>query len=94
MVLTSKPCFYCQLPLGKTGIGLDRIDNARGYVDGNVLPCCTLCNYVRYINFSVVEMQNLGIEIRKIIEARGKLAGRDLNPHEPCEGLPLIRQGL
>ncbi len=24
--------------------GLDRVDNTRGYLDGNVVPCCALCN--------------------------------------------------
>ena len=27
--------------------GLDRIDNTRGYVSGNVQPCCTLCNQLK-----------------------------------------------
>lgn len=24
--------------------GIDRVDNKRGYVTGNVVPCCTICN--------------------------------------------------
>lgn len=35
-------CFYCGDAI-KT-IGLDRIDNSVGYVDGNVVPACALCN--------------------------------------------------
>jgi hypothetical protein len=27
--------------------GIDRIDNDRGYVDGNVAPCCRDCNYAK-----------------------------------------------
>ena len=38
-----KPCWYCDCEI-KT-LGIDRIDNNRGYVLGNVLPCCKLCNW-------------------------------------------------
>lgn len=27
--------------------GIDRIDSSSGYVSGNVLPCCTYCNYLK-----------------------------------------------
>lgn len=27
--------------------GLDRVDNASGYVEGNVVPCCRQCNYAK-----------------------------------------------
>lgn len=27
--------------------GVDRWDNARGYVPGNVVPCCTTCNFLK-----------------------------------------------
>jgi hypothetical protein len=27
--------------------GIDRKDNAAGYVEGNVVPCCKTCNYVK-----------------------------------------------
>jgi 5-methylcytosine-specific restriction endonuclease McrA len=55
--LVLRPCGYCSMPpellvrrrKGKPEVtfhahGLDRIDNASGYVDGNVLPCCSFCN--------------------------------------------------
>jgi hypothetical protein len=38
-----KPCAYCGDPI-KT-IGLDRMDSAAGYEVGNVVPCCSHCNY-------------------------------------------------
>ena len=48
-------CYYCgQVPSNKMKIcgqnqpyaynGLDRIDNNRGYVPDNVVPCCKRCN--------------------------------------------------
>jgi len=40
-------CFYCGMPLPKTGGGLDRIDNSRSYKVSNVRPCCTNCNIAK-----------------------------------------------
>lgn len=38
------PCHYCgDVPAN----GIDRKDNAEGYVTNNVLPCCTACNYLK-----------------------------------------------
>ena len=55
--LTSQPCHYCgaqphqsisQIRPDLNGDyiynGLDRVDNARGYVADNVVPCCGICN--------------------------------------------------
>jgi hypothetical protein len=56
--LTSSDCYYCGTPpsqvwCGSTSAringnytynGIDRVDNDRGYVDGNVRPCCGQCN--------------------------------------------------
>ena len=41
-------CFYCGLspePLN----GIDRKDSDRGYVQGNVVPCCKTCNYAKRV---------------------------------------------
>jgi hypothetical protein len=57
--LTQMDCHYCgQEPSLKfrggkgtngnyTGNGVDRIDNASGYVVGNVVPCCKQCNIAK-----------------------------------------------
>mgnify|MGYP001611047245 CR=1 FL=1 len=46
-------CHYCDIPplhvsKGRNGSyaynGLDRVDNNRGYVADNVVPCCIICN--------------------------------------------------
>lgn len=37
-------CHYC----GKKGPnGIDRNDNSKGYINGNCVPCCKHCNYVK-----------------------------------------------
>jgi hypothetical protein len=42
IAFTSQACAYC----GRTEdhVGVDRYDNALGYVGGNVRPCCWKCN--------------------------------------------------
>jgi len=42
--LNSKPCYYCGGCLPETGYGIDRVNSKRGYVIGNVRPCCEICN--------------------------------------------------
>jgi hypothetical protein len=54
-ILLNKPCFYCLESLSHTGVGLDRIDNSKGYQLDNVLPCCGRCNTSRRDNFTVEE---------------------------------------
>jgi hypothetical protein len=47
--LAAQPCYYCGKekdgPLN--GVGLDRIDSQYGYFDGNVVPCCGVCNWAK-----------------------------------------------
>lgn len=38
-------CEYCGE--GSGYIGIDRIDNDKGYIEGNVCSCCTLCNMMK-----------------------------------------------
>jgi len=51
-VLVSKKCFYCGQELGKYGIALDRVDNSKGYIFENVVPCCSICNVIK-MDFSL-----------------------------------------
>lgn len=65
--LREKPCYYCGGPLPETGIGLDRIDNAKGYIRGNVLPACGPCNQTRNKFYSVEETK---VMISALLEFR------------------------
>lgn len=42
--------------LSKTGVGLDRIENSKGYIISNVVPCCGSCNKIRGNNLTSDEM--------------------------------------
>lgn len=47
------PCAYCGMPPSGKGYGgsrhsgVDRVDNEVGYEAGNLLPCCSWCNYAK-----------------------------------------------
>lgn len=55
--VTQKSCFYCGVPPSRATRtvrggefiynGLDRPDNALGYVESNVVPCCSQCNMAK-----------------------------------------------
>lgn len=66
--LLNLPCHYCG---SFKNIGLDRVDSAKGYIKGNTLPCCSICNIAKndmpYLAFilhcrRIVECQNEKIE--------------------------------
>jgi hypothetical protein len=49
MELIQNNCFYCNgfFPPVKTGIGLDRKSSKQGYIIGNVVACCEICNKIK-----------------------------------------------
>ena len=70
--IISMPCRYCEFPSeASTGAGMDRLDNSKGYVEGNVVSCCHECNSARSDNFTPEEMINeIGPAIRRVKLAR------------------------
>jgi hypothetical protein len=44
--LFSQSCLYCG---EENANGIDRFDNDKGYTDENTVPCCSTCNYIKYI---------------------------------------------
>lgn len=54
-LLTNSNCFYC----GGEGYGVDRINSAIGYIDGNVRPCCGKCNLMKYTHSTDVFMKHI-----------------------------------
>ena len=43
-ILLDKNCHYCNKP---KAYGIDRINSDIGYKKGNILPCCSICNYMK-----------------------------------------------
>lgn len=70
--LAVAPCNYCGLPSKVAyGVGLDRLDNSKGYEIENVVSCCDICNSVRNNIFSPSEMKELGVVVGRILTRRG-----------------------
>ncbi len=40
-----KKCFYCGDTL--KSVGFDRVDNIKGYIIDNIVPCCGTCNMMK-----------------------------------------------
>lgn len=59
--LLQNSCYYCSDRLGcvktECGAGLDRLDNSKGYILNNIVPCCGFCNVFRNDYLSPNETQ-------------------------------------
>ena len=77
-----KICFYCFLPesmlplrgfshRGTFRLTIDRIDNSRGYIAGNIVLACSRCNMTKSDFFSLEEMK---IIAKKFITPKWKIS--------------------
>jgi hypothetical protein len=74
-------CHYCEDSIvwvkfgtnnkGATTSNLDRKNNAWGYITGNLVVCCIVCNRVKLNVFTYEEMLELGETIRALREKKG-----------------------
>ena len=53
---TSMKCYYCNTP---NAGGLDRINSAGGYTKDNTVPCCRVCNMMKYTNGPKVFIEHI-----------------------------------
>ena len=68
-----KECHYCggEVKWAKTtsskatsAYNLDRTDNSKGYVKGNLVVCCKRCNFLKSDKFSYDEFVEIGKQLR------------------------------
>lgn len=45
--LLKQDCYICGVKSEDNSIGIDRIDNDKGYTLDNCRPCCSICNYMK-----------------------------------------------
>lgn len=45
--IISQPCYYCG-ELQENFNGIDRLDNSKGYIRNNCIPCCSMCNRMKH----------------------------------------------
>ena len=69
-LVEGQSCHYCDGPLSKHGIAIDRMDNSKGHVVGNCVPCCGRCNYTFGDYYSYEEKLMLAETIKKIDQLR------------------------
>ncbi len=75
--LVYENCYYCNNILGQKpiqGVGLDRLDNSKGYVTDNCVSCCMICNQLKMDTLTVQEAKAavkavINVRYNKIIEA-------------------------
>ncbi len=83
--IISKPCHYCgeyeeninDNGISYNNIGIDRVDNKKDYIIDNVVPACSMCNYMKYthsidkfIEFCINIYKNFGSKTEKQIYHR------------------------
>lgn len=77
--MTQQSCHYCgckplnNYKLANDGFefkynGIDRVDNSKGYVVGNVVPCCKMCNAMK----SNLDPDEFLAQVKKICDYRVK----------------------
>jgi hypothetical protein len=54
--IVKKPCHYCKVKVSNKPMGIDRVDNSKGYVFNNCVPSCWTCNRAKsdmsYVDFT------------------------------------------
>lgn len=89
-LIRDNECHYCLGYLNVTGFALDRIDNSKGHVGFNVVPCCKGCNQKKMHDTSYEEMMLLAPALREIRKRREELKWQTDNPTSAPQMLPSL----
>ena len=90
--VVTKPCYYCKKYDETEVLGIDRIDSFNGYVKGNILPACEICNTMKkqltmkeFANHITLLYKNFASEFEDIGEAEEALPSHRLRPAKIVE---------
>lgn len=72
--LLASPCHYCGVEPKRYG-GIDRVDSALGYIEGNVVPSCFVCNRAKG-NLSIGEFWSWAMRLVRHRSPRDEAEGR------------------
>lgn len=62
--LVQSPCFFCGYSNPNEVVGIDRLDNTKGYLKENCVPACKFCNRAKHILHPIFFVQKAHIIIR------------------------------
>ncbi len=72
-IIENKNCYYaCGNNISDTCLSLDRVDNNKGYIVGNVVPCCINCNRLKNEFITGEEMFKI-VELLKQIRNKSNI---------------------
>jgi hypothetical protein len=88
---TEQKCHYCgidepdvrrvgmksQVQRDMSVMGVDRLDSSKGYEEGNLVPCCFVCNQIKGDRFSDAEMEKIGPAVAEVWHSRLALLPED-----------------
>ena len=57
--LVIQPCYYCGFYSNYKFIGIDRIDNNKGYILNNCVPACSMCNMMKSTNHPIAFLDKI-----------------------------------
>lgn len=90
--VVTKPCYYCKKYDDTEVIGIDRIDSFKGYIKGNILPACDICNTMKkqltlkeFANHISILYKNFVVEFQDIGESEETLPSHRLRPAKIVE---------
>lgn len=99
--LIAQPCHWCGVVRANTHPaefffngrigwnGLDRLDNSQGYIDGNVVSCCGVCNRMKGTLTEQAFVQRCAVIVSRHLPLQETVVLRQNDPCEPTKELSM-----
>jgi hypothetical protein len=70
-LLASQPCYYCGGDIKSSGYSIDKKDPKQGYTKENSVPCCPMCNKIKFDIYTPEETLVIVNAIQKVRMVQG-----------------------